>query len=132
MQQDASPAQGRGRTPAAGAGRADEERRSAHRFGLRLPITFRELPARPPMLRHGQTLDVSRTGVRFRSEDFLRAGAFVALEVSLPGRPAYAARGRAVWARLARGSGHWEVGAEFLRSGGDADAALAEALLFSA
>ena len=43
-----------------------------------------------------------------------------------------AVRGRAVWARQARGSGYWEVGAEFLRSGGDADAALAEALLFSA
>jgi hypothetical protein len=87
--------------------------------------------ARPPTLRHGLTLDVSRSGVRFRSGEFVPAGEFIAFELALPGRGTYAARGRAVWARAARGNGHWVVGAEFLRSGGDADAALAEALLLA-
>jgi hypothetical protein len=107
------------------------EKRSHPRIGLRLPIAFRAVTARPPVLQRGVTLDVSRSGVRFRSEGFLPVGEFVALEVSLPGRGTYAARGRAVWTRAARGDGHWVVGAEFLRSGGDADAALAEALLLS-
>jgi hypothetical protein len=107
------------------------KQRNHPRVGLRLPIAFRAVAARPPILRHGLTLDVSRSGVRFRSEEFLPAGEFLALEVALPGRGTYAARGRAVWAREARGDGHWVVGAEFLRSDGDADAALAEALLLA-
>jgi hypothetical protein len=108
------------------------DRRSSPRSGLRLPIAYRQLAAGPPVPRHGVTLDVSRCGVRFRSDAFLPPGVFVAVEMSLPHRAAYVARGRTVWAREARGDGHWEVGAEFLRSGGDADAALAETLLFSA
>lgn len=117
-----------------GAGRlagAASDKRSHPRVGLHLPISFRAVTARPPVLRHGLTLDVSRSGVRFRSGEFVPAGEFVALELALPGRGTYAARGRAVWARAARGDGYWVVGAEFLRSGGDADAALAEALLLA-
>jgi hypothetical protein len=108
------------------------ERRSQRRVGLNLPLSFLEVAARPPVNRRGVTLDVSRTGVRFRSAAFLPPKAFVALEVSLPGQGNYAVRGRAVWARRAREDEQWEVGAEFLRAGGDADAALAEALLLRA
>jgi len=111
---------------------AGADRRSHPRAGLHLPIAFHEVLARPQALRHGLTLDVSRCGVRFRSEDFIPARAFIALEISLPRRGTCSTRGRAVWSRQARGDGHWEVGAEFLLSGGDADAALAEALLLSA
>ena len=108
------------------------ERRIQRRVGLSLPLSFLEVAARPPVNRPGVTLDVSRSGVRFRSEAFLPPKAFVALEVSLPGQGNYAVRGRAVWARRARDDKYWEIGAEFLRAGGDADAALAEALLLRA
>ena len=123
--------------PRAGAGAAGEaftgaERRGQRRVGLSFPLSFLEVAARPPVSRQGVTLDVSRAGVRFRSDAFLPPKAFVALEVSLPGRGTYAVRGRAVWARQAREGEQWEVGAEFLRAGGDADAALAEALLLRA
>jgi len=111
--------------------RAWKERRDQARVDLHLPIAFHEVAARPPVTRHGLTLNVSRAGVRFRSGDFLPPGSFISLEVSLPVRGTYAARGRAVWARESPGNGHWEVGAEFLRSGGDDDAALAEALLLA-
>jgi hypothetical protein len=129
MQTDHSPAvSSRHRSvPVAGRG---PEKRCHLRAGLRLPIAFRAVTARPPVLRHGVTLDVSRGGVRFRSEEFLPSGEFIALELSLPGGT-YAARGRAVWTRAARGDGYWVVGAEFLRCGGDADAALAEALMLA-
>lgn len=120
--------QGHGCAPRPGAG---PDKRNHPRVALRLPIAFRAVTARPPVLRHGLTLDVSRGGVRFRSGEFVPAGEFVALELSLSGRGTYAARGRAVWTRASRGDGHWVVGAEFLRSGGDADAALAEALLLA-
>jgi hypothetical protein len=70
--------------------------------------------------------------LRFRSEQYVTPRAFVALEMILPGGRSYAARARTVWAREARGEGYWEVGAELLRSGGDADAALAETLLLHA
>lgn len=111
--------------------RAGADKRSHRRVALRLPIAYRSVAARPPVLQHGQTLDVSRGGVRFRTGEFLPVGQFVALEVALPGRGIYAARGRTVWTREARGDGYWVVGAAFLRSGGDADAALAESLLLA-
>ncbi|HEY5998888.1 MAG TPA: PilZ domain-containing protein [bacterium] len=117
--------------PAADAGRkpaAQDERRREHRVDLRVPLSFTEVATRPHPNRHGVTLDISRDGVRFRAEEFVRPRAFVALEMILPGGRTYGARGRAVWARESRGDGHWEVGAELLRSGGDADAALAEIL----
>ena len=98
------------------------------RVGLRFPLSFAAVAAQPHANRHGVTLDVSRVGVRFRSEEFVVPRAFVALEMILPGGRSYAARARAVWSREARGEGYWEVGAELLRSGGDADAALAETL----
>lgn len=126
------PGGGTGGAGAAVCAQTGRERRGAQRLGLRLAVAFREVPARPPMIRHGQTLDVSRSGLRFRAADFLPSGTFIALELDLPGRPAYSARGRAVWSRQTRGNGHWEVGAEFLRAGADADAALAETLAFSA
>jgi hypothetical protein len=109
-----------------------EERRACPRVDLRLPLSYLEVVARPPANRHGVTLDVSRSGVRFRSEEFLPPRAFVALNLSLPGRAACAVRGRTIWSRRAAGEGHWEVGAEFLSAGGDADAALAEALALRA
>jgi hypothetical protein len=116
--------------PAAGSGRkaAQSDRRRESRVGLRVPLSFAEVAAQPHRNRHGVTLDVSRDGVRFRAEEFVPPRAFVALEMILPGGGTYGARGRAVWAREARGDGHWEIGAELLRSGGDADAALAEVL----
>lgn len=104
------------------------ERRQQRRVGLRFPLSFTEVAAQPHANRHGVTLDVSRGGVRFRSEDFVAPRAFVALEMILPGGGTFAARGRTVWARESRGDGCWEIGAELLRSGGDADAALAETL----
>jgi hypothetical protein len=105
--------------------------RAHPRVALSLPMSFRALAARPPVLWHGVTLDVSRGGVRFRSRQGVPSGEFLALEVALPGCGTYAARGRAVWTRAPGGDGYWVVGAEFLRSGGDADAALAEALLLA-
>ena len=108
------------------------ERRTQPRAELRLPISFRQVPGSSPVPLRGQTLDVSRTGVRFRADQFVPPGAFVAVELSLPQRARFTARGRTVWSREARGNGHWEVGATFLLSGGDADAALAEALLVHA
>jgi hypothetical protein len=114
---------------AAAAAPGRTERRRQRRVGLRFPLSFTEVVAQPPANRHGVTLDLSRGGVRFRSEQFVAPRAFVALEMILPGGGTYVARGRAVWAREARGDGHWEIGAELLRSGGDADAALAETLL---
>ncbi|HWR98749.1 MAG TPA: PilZ domain-containing protein [Candidatus Methanoperedens sp.] len=120
-----------GRPPAGPAPRASggSERRRQRRVDLRVPLSFAEVAAHEHQNRHGVTLDVSRIGVRFRAEDFIAPRAFVALEMILPGGGTYAARGRAIWAREARGDGHWEIGAELLRSGGDADAALAETLL---
>ena len=108
-----------------------KERRDHPRIDLHLPIAYHEVAARPRAMRHGLTLDVSRAGVRFGSEEFLPPGTFLAIEVSLPARGTCTARGRAVWVRKARGDGRWEVGAEFLRSGGDDAAALAEALLLA-
>lgn len=118
--------------PAHGAGpRPPEsaERRRQRRVGLRFPLSFAEVAAQPHANRHGVTLDVSRIGVRFRADQLVAPRAFVALEMILPGGGTYAARGRAVWVREARGDGQWEIGAELLRPGGDADAALAETLL---
>jgi hypothetical protein len=109
----------------------DHDRRRLPRARLHVPVAFRRVASAPPSLRRGVTLDVSRSGVRFRSDEFLPMNAFVALELTLAGRAGCAARGRVVWARQARDDGHWEIGAEFLRADGDADAALAEALLFS-
>lgn len=118
------------RSPGAAAGtQGRAERRRQRRVDLRFPLSFTEVTAGQHANRHGVSLDVSRTGVRFRSEEFVPPRAFVALEMILPGGRSYAARARAVWAREARGEGYWEVGAELLRSGGDADAALAEMLL---
>ena len=120
------------RTSAADAGKrapVGSERRRQRRVSLRFPLSFAEVAAQPHANRHGVTLDVSRGGVRFRAEEFVAPRAFVALEMILPGGRTYAARGRAVWAREARADGHWEIGAELLRSGGDADAALAEMLM---
>lgn len=115
--------------PGAAAGTPGlKERRRQRRLDLRFPLSFTEVAAGRHANRHGVTLDVSRCGVRFRSEEFVAPRAFVALEMILPGGRSYAARARAVWSREARGDGHWEVGAELLRSGGDADAALAETL----
>ena len=117
-------------SPGAAAGAPEKaERRRLRRVALRFPLSFTEVAAQARANRHGVTLDVSRAGVRFRSEEFVTPRAFVALEIILPGGGTYAARARAVWAREARGDGHWEIGAELLRSGGDADAALAETLL---
>jgi hypothetical protein len=112
-------------------GESREQRRHS-RVNLQLPIAFHELTARPPAVHHGSTLDVSRCGVRFRSEAFIAARAFVAFEINLPRRGSCSTSGRVVWSRQARCDGRWEVGAAFLRSGGDADAALAEALLLPA
>jgi len=109
----------------------NDDRRRLVRAPLRFPVAFREVASVHPSLRHGVTLDVSRSGVRFRSDAFLPLRAFVALDLTLPGRGRCAARGRVVWAREARDDGHWEIGAEFLRADANADAALAEALLFS-
>jgi hypothetical protein len=114
--------------PPHGAARDAAERRRQPRVGLRVPLSFAEVAAQPHANRHGVTLDVSRVGLRFRSEEFLSPRAFVAVEMILPGGGTFAARARTVWAREARGDGHWEIGAELLRSGGDADAALAETL----
>jgi hypothetical protein len=110
------------------SGAGASERRRQRRVDLRFPLSFTEVSAQPHPNRHGVTLDVSRAGVRFRSEEYVTPRAFVALEMILPGGGTYAARARAVWAREARADGHWEIGAELLRSGGDADAALAETL----
>jgi hypothetical protein len=115
----------------AGVAPAWKERRGQPRIDLHLPIAYHEVAVRPPATRHGTTVDVSRAGVRFRSEESLSPGAFLALEVSLPARGTCIARGRAVWVRKARGDGGWEVGAEFLRSSGDDAAALAEALVLA-
>jgi len=109
--------------------RGGEERRRQRRVDLRFPLSFNEVAVGPHANRHGVTLDVSRTGVRFRSEEFVAPRAFVVLEMILPGGRSYAARARSVWAREARGDGDGVVGAELLRSGGGAAAALAETLL---
>jgi hypothetical protein len=107
------------------------EKRDHPRVRLRVPIAFRAVAAHPAVRGHGVTLDVGRGGVRFRAQRFVPPGEFLALEVDLPGRGTHAVRGRSVWVREARGDGAWEVGAAFLRVGGDGDAALADLLLLS-
>lgn len=108
------------------------ERRRQPRIGLRYPLGFREVAAHPPVVHRGVTLDVSRTGLRFRTDSFLPAGAFLFVELSLPGRGMHASGARTVWVRQSPSAGHWEVGTQFVRQSGDADALLAETLLLGA
>lgn len=108
------------------------ERRRQPRVDLRCALGFREVAAHPPVTHRGLTLDVSRTGMRFRTDTFLPAGAFLMVELTMPRRGTHTSSARTVWIKQAHGGGHWEVGTQFVRQSGDADALLAETLLLGA
>jgi hypothetical protein len=91
-----------------------KEKRRATRVKLRSPLRYRVIPVDDAGFRSAAVQDVSLTGLRFRSQDFIARRASLILEIYPPGHPPVRSLARAVWVREHPSEGGYEVGGMFV------------------
>lgn len=103
---------------------ADKDRRVASRTRLECPLRYRVIPVQKADFRSALVEDVSQTGFRFHSQEYLPKRASLLVEMQLPGARPVRSLARAVWVRERSGDDGFEVGGVFVEPPYEARTAL--------
>ena len=91
-----------------------KEKRRASRVQFKSPLRYRIIPVDVAGFRNAAVQDISLTGFRFHSQEFIPKRASIILEMNLLGHPPVHSLARAVWVRERPDEGGYEVGGMFV------------------
>ncbi len=91
-----------------------KEKRLSPRVQLKSPLRYRILPVDAAGFRSAAVQDVSLTGFRFHSQEFIPKQASIILEMNLLGHAPVHSLAKAVWVREIPSEGGFEVGGVFV------------------
>jgi len=91
-----------------------KEKRLSSRVKLKTPLRYRIIPVDVTGFRNADVQDISLTGFRFHSREFIPKRASVILEMNLLGQAPLHSLATAVWVREIPGEGGYEVGGMFV------------------
>jgi hypothetical protein len=91
-----------------------EEKRLSSRVKLNSPLRYRTIPVDATGFRNAAVQDISLTGFRFQSQEFIPKRASIILEMNLLGHAPVHSLARAVWVREIPNEGGYEVGGMFV------------------
>jgi hypothetical protein len=91
-----------------------KEKRRSSRVPLRSPVRYRVLPVDAAGYRNAAVQDVSLTGFRFHSQEFIPKNASMMVEMQASGHPPVHSLARAVWVREIPSAAGYEVGSMFV------------------
>jgi hypothetical protein len=92
----------------------DKEKRQSSRVPLRSPLRYRILPVDAGGYRNAAVQDVSLTGFRFHSQEFIPRHSSILVEMTVSGHPPVHSLARAVWVREIPSAAGYEVGGMFV------------------
>lgn len=90
------------------------ERRLSTRVHLRCPLQYRVIPLGAAGVRNAIIQDVSQSGFRFRSDEFISRHAGFIVEMHAPEHAPVRSLARAVWVKERPGNDGFEVGGMFV------------------
>ena len=93
---------------------SSKEKRSTSRVKLKSPLRYRIIPVDVPGFRNAGVQDISLTGFRFHSREFIPKRASFILEMNFIGHAPVHSLARAVWVREIPCEGGYEVGGTFV------------------
>ena len=91
-----------------------KEKRLSSRVQLKSALRYRIIPADASGYRTAAVQDVSQTGFRFHSQEFIPKRASILLEMDLPGHAPVHSLAKALWIRERPSEGGYEVGGMFV------------------
>jgi len=91
-----------------------KEKRLAARVKIKSPLRYRTIPVDATGFRNAAVQDISLTGFRFHSQEFIPKRASIILEMNLLGHAPVHSLARAVWVREIPSEGGFEVGGIFV------------------
>jgi len=91
-----------------------KEKRQSSRVQLKSPLRYRIIPVDATGFRNAGVQDISLTGFRFHSREFIPKRASFILEMNLIGHAPVHSLARAVWVREIPREGGYEVGGIFV------------------
>jgi hypothetical protein len=91
-----------------------KEKRLSSRVQLKSPLRYRMIPVDATGFRNADVQDISLTGFRFHSREFIPRRASIILEMDLLGHAPVHSLARAVWVREIPSEGGYEVGGMFV------------------
>ena len=91
-----------------------KEKRLSSRVQIKSPLRYRRIPVDATGFRNAAVQDISQTGFRFQSREFIPKRASIILEMHLPGHAPVHSLARAVWVREMPLEGGYEVGGVFV------------------
>ena len=91
-----------------------KEKRQSSRVKLKSPLRYRTIPVDAKGYRNAAVQDVSTTGFRFHSAEYIPRRASIILEMNLLGHPPVRSLATAVWVRERPSEGGYEVGGMFI------------------
>lgn len=91
-----------------------KEKRLSSRVHLKSPLRYRVIPVDAAGFRNADVKDISLTGFRFHSQEFIPKRASIIVEMNLLGHAPVHSLARAVWVREIPGEGGYEVGGMFV------------------
>ena len=90
------------------------EKRLSSRAHLKSPLRYRIIPVDASGFRNASVQDISMTGFRFHSQEFIPKRASIILEMNFLGHAPIHSLARAVWVRELPSDGGYEVGGMFV------------------
>jgi hypothetical protein len=91
-----------------------KEKRQSPRMQLQSPLRYHIIPTDTAGYLNAAVQDISLTGFRFHSQEFIPKQASIILEMNLLGYAPVRSLARAVWVRAQPGDGGFEVGGIFV------------------
>lgn len=93
---------------------AGREKRNSPRVPLESPLRYRIVPMDAAGFRNAAVQDVSQTGFRFYSQEFIPRHSGFLFEMNVPGQAPVRSLARAVWVRERPSDGGYLVGGMFV------------------
>ena len=92
----------------------EKEKRLSSRVKLKSPLRYRIIPGNAKGYRSAAVQDISTTGFRFHSAEYIPRRASIMLEMKLLGHPPVHSLATAVWVRERPSEDGYEVGGMFV------------------
>jgi hypothetical protein len=102
------------------------DKRLSPRVPLQSPLRYRIIPMDSAGFRNAAVQDVSLTGFRFHSQEFIPNNSGFLLEMNVPGQSPVRSLARAVWVRERPGDAGYVVGGMFVEPPSDVRATLSQ------